>query len=235
MSDEELALDVRDELFWDPRIDGRAIAVTVVAGAVTLRGTVGSFRQRQEATMLIQSSIEHCTAGICQSGLRPHPPPPHIQAGQRQLDRVLGPMGVPRGDQASGTDERGTMTSDEVGELAIAVECQSHDLFRLVGRGDASCTDEDAARVAPSPKKFSRSARNPGSVAALRPRATAASPGLPPWTRSQTSRARHRVVKRSSTVLFALPWGRRSEVVSDVGAPPTRVPRLILRHHPRGE
>jgi osmotically-inducible protein OsmY len=49
MSDEELALDVRDELFWDPRIDGPAIAVTAVAGVVTLRGTVGSFRQRQEA------------------------------------------------------------------------------------------------------------------------------------------------------------------------------------------
>jgi osmotically-inducible protein OsmY len=49
MRDEELALDVRDELFWDPRIDGRAIAVTAVAGVVTLRGTVGSFRQRQEA------------------------------------------------------------------------------------------------------------------------------------------------------------------------------------------
>jgi osmotically-inducible protein OsmY len=38
-----------DELFWDPKVDSGAIAVSVDDGVVTLRGTVGSFREKQEA------------------------------------------------------------------------------------------------------------------------------------------------------------------------------------------
>ena len=50
MSNDELVLDVNDELFWDPKIDSEEIAVSADAGKVTLRGTVGSFRQKREAT-----------------------------------------------------------------------------------------------------------------------------------------------------------------------------------------
>jgi len=50
MSNDELVLDVNDELFWDPKIDSEEIAVFADAGKVTLRGTVGSFRQKREAT-----------------------------------------------------------------------------------------------------------------------------------------------------------------------------------------
>jgi len=49
MSDSELTRQVSDELYWDPKVDNAAIAVTVHDGAVTLRGTVGSFRQKREA------------------------------------------------------------------------------------------------------------------------------------------------------------------------------------------
>jgi osmotically-inducible protein OsmY len=49
MSDDDLVRDVGDELAWEPTVDSGAIAVTAEDGAVTLRGTVGSFRQRREA------------------------------------------------------------------------------------------------------------------------------------------------------------------------------------------
>jgi osmotically-inducible protein OsmY len=49
MSNEELELNVGDELLWDPKVDEAAIAVSAHHGVITLRGTVGSFRQRQEA------------------------------------------------------------------------------------------------------------------------------------------------------------------------------------------
>ena len=49
MSNDELRLDVEEELFWDPRVDNAAIAVSTDDGDVTLRGTVGSFREKREA------------------------------------------------------------------------------------------------------------------------------------------------------------------------------------------
>jgi osmotically-inducible protein OsmY len=49
MTDDELQEWVREELFWDPKVDGAAIAVSASDGEVTLRGTLGSFRQRREA------------------------------------------------------------------------------------------------------------------------------------------------------------------------------------------
>jgi osmotically-inducible protein OsmY len=49
MTDDELQDWVREELCWDPKVDSAAIAVSASDGKVTLRGTVGSFRQRREA------------------------------------------------------------------------------------------------------------------------------------------------------------------------------------------
>ena len=49
MSNEDLELNVTDELYWDPKVDNEAIAVSADDGVVTLRGTVGSFRQKREA------------------------------------------------------------------------------------------------------------------------------------------------------------------------------------------
>jgi osmotically-inducible protein OsmY len=49
MSNEQLIDDVNDELHWDPRLDNAAIAVSADDGTVTLRGTVGSFREKREA------------------------------------------------------------------------------------------------------------------------------------------------------------------------------------------
>jgi osmotically-inducible protein OsmY len=49
MSNDELELNVNDELLWDPKVDNAAIAVSADDGVVTLRGTVGSFRQKREA------------------------------------------------------------------------------------------------------------------------------------------------------------------------------------------
>ena len=49
MSDEELVGYVMDELAWDPKVDGEAVAVSADDGKVTLRGTVGSLREKHEA------------------------------------------------------------------------------------------------------------------------------------------------------------------------------------------
>jgi osmotically-inducible protein OsmY len=49
MTNDELVIDVGDELFWDPKVDNEAIAVSADDGTVTLRGTVGSFREKREA------------------------------------------------------------------------------------------------------------------------------------------------------------------------------------------
>jgi osmotically-inducible protein OsmY len=49
MSDKDLELNVSDELLWDPKVDSAAIAVSADDGVVTLRGTVGTFRQKREA------------------------------------------------------------------------------------------------------------------------------------------------------------------------------------------
>ncbi len=38
-----------EELAWDPKVDSEEIAVAADDGTVTLRGTVGSFRQKREA------------------------------------------------------------------------------------------------------------------------------------------------------------------------------------------
>jgi osmotically-inducible protein OsmY len=48
-TDEQLQSDVTDELSWDPKLDSDAIAVSVDNGIVTLRGTVGSPREKHEA------------------------------------------------------------------------------------------------------------------------------------------------------------------------------------------
>jgi osmotically-inducible protein OsmY len=49
MQNVDLVASVSDELFWDPKVDSTAIAVSAVDGNVTLRGTVGSFREKREA------------------------------------------------------------------------------------------------------------------------------------------------------------------------------------------
>jgi osmotically-inducible protein OsmY len=49
MTDDQLQADVAAELLWDPKVDGEAIAVSARAGTVTLRGTVGSPREKREA------------------------------------------------------------------------------------------------------------------------------------------------------------------------------------------
>jgi osmotically-inducible protein OsmY len=54
MSDEKLGRDVNEELLWDPKVDPAAVAATADDGVVTLRGTVGSFRERREARKAAQ-------------------------------------------------------------------------------------------------------------------------------------------------------------------------------------
>src|SRR3954470_6370711 len=48
-TNDELTAYVNEELFWDPKVDGEAISVSAEGGSITLRGTVGSFRQKREA------------------------------------------------------------------------------------------------------------------------------------------------------------------------------------------
>jgi osmotically-inducible protein OsmY len=49
MTDDQLQLDVAAELHWDPKVDSTAIAVSASGGAITLRGTVASLREKAEA------------------------------------------------------------------------------------------------------------------------------------------------------------------------------------------
>lgn len=55
--DTDLVDNVSDELFWDPKVDNEAIAVSASAGTVTLRGTVGSLREKREAKNAAQRVI----------------------------------------------------------------------------------------------------------------------------------------------------------------------------------
>jgi osmotically-inducible protein OsmY len=49
ITDDDVRRWVTEQLYWDPKFDGKAIAVSADDGAVTLRGTVGSFREKREA------------------------------------------------------------------------------------------------------------------------------------------------------------------------------------------
>jgi osmotically-inducible protein OsmY len=50
----DLTVYVNDELFWDPKVDNAAIAVSADDGKITLRGTVGSLREKREAKKAAQ-------------------------------------------------------------------------------------------------------------------------------------------------------------------------------------
>jgi osmotically-inducible protein OsmY len=49
ISNEDLTGDVNEELKWDPKIKNETIAVSAENGVVTLRGSVGSLREKHEA------------------------------------------------------------------------------------------------------------------------------------------------------------------------------------------
>jgi osmotically-inducible protein OsmY len=55
--DTDLQSDVSDELFWDPKIDNSSIAVSADDGTITLRGTVGSLREKREAQKAAQRVV----------------------------------------------------------------------------------------------------------------------------------------------------------------------------------
>jgi len=49
MTDDDLRRDVAAELSWDPKVGSQTIVVSADAGVVTLRGTVGTLREKLEA------------------------------------------------------------------------------------------------------------------------------------------------------------------------------------------
>jgi len=51
-ANDDMLSDVNEELLWDPKVDSRAIAASAEDGKVTLRGTVGSLREKREATKI---------------------------------------------------------------------------------------------------------------------------------------------------------------------------------------
>jgi osmotically-inducible protein OsmY len=50
----DLASDVSDELYWNPKVDSAAIAIAADDGKITLRGTVGNLREKREAQKAVQ-------------------------------------------------------------------------------------------------------------------------------------------------------------------------------------
>ena len=68
VSNDELRFNVEEELFWEPRVDNEAIAVSTDDGDVTLRGTVGSFREKREAASAakrVYASPRSTTSSAC--------------------------------------------------------------------------------------------------------------------------------------------------------------------------
>ena len=61
MSNAELQQGVSDELSLDTKVHNRAIAVHAHDGAVTLRGTVGSFREKRETMTAARRVPSHIT------------------------------------------------------------------------------------------------------------------------------------------------------------------------------
>jgi osmotically-inducible protein OsmY len=55
--DTDVRANVSDELLWDPKIDSSAIALSADDGTVTLRGTVGSLREKREAQRAAQRVV----------------------------------------------------------------------------------------------------------------------------------------------------------------------------------
>jgi osmotically-inducible protein OsmY len=51
---DDLTADVNEELFWDPKLDNAAVAVSADDGRITLRGSVGSLREKREAQKAAQ-------------------------------------------------------------------------------------------------------------------------------------------------------------------------------------
>ena len=49
MSNDDLERYVNDELYWEPKVDSAAIATSAHNGKITMRGTVGSFREKRDA------------------------------------------------------------------------------------------------------------------------------------------------------------------------------------------
>ena len=54
MDNDELQQRVRDELFWDAKLDSAEIAVSANNGVITLKGTVGSLPQKREAKKAVE-------------------------------------------------------------------------------------------------------------------------------------------------------------------------------------
>jgi osmotically-inducible protein OsmY len=52
--DQDIKNDILDELEWDPEVDMSDISITVVDGAVTLRGTVASYAERRAAERAVR-------------------------------------------------------------------------------------------------------------------------------------------------------------------------------------
>jgi osmotically-inducible protein OsmY len=48
-ANDDLATSVSEELFWNPIVDEAAVAVSADEGRITLRGTVGSLREKRAA------------------------------------------------------------------------------------------------------------------------------------------------------------------------------------------
>jgi osmotically-inducible protein OsmY len=53
-TDEQLRQDVTDELFWDPKVNSDTIAVRADDGTVTMRGAVGSPREKHAARKAVE-------------------------------------------------------------------------------------------------------------------------------------------------------------------------------------
>src|SRR5215831_123845 len=54
MTDEQLQADVAAELFWDLKVGSAAIVISADGGTITLRGAVGSLREKREARKAAQ-------------------------------------------------------------------------------------------------------------------------------------------------------------------------------------
>jgi ABC-type multidrug transport system ATPase subunit len=87
MTDDQLQLDVTAELSWDPKVDSTTIAASANHGTITLRGTVGSLREKREAKKAAERVYEVTTVDGRPPG-RGNPEAGYV-AQQRVFDRDL--------------------------------------------------------------------------------------------------------------------------------------------------
>src|SRR6266581_4932041 len=107
MSNDELTSHVTDELFWDPKVDNAAIAVSTDDGMVTLKGKANWQFQRDEA-----ETVATNVAGVVsvENAIELVPPSPSAEDLEHSLKKAMERNAKLDADSVSVESSNGTVT-----------------------------------------------------------------------------------------------------------------------------